>query len=103
MAQGRPFERSQPQGNPSQKADLIAYFSEVATTGRGNCIDDVVYIEIDEAERRAFPQLADAMAWDVSYRQLIVKRSSALYSRLNLNSMMTCWLPFHVWAAPGST
>lgn len=58
MAQGKPFERSQHQGNPSQKADLIAYFSEVATTGRGNCIDDVVYIEIDEAERRAFPQLA---------------------------------------------
>jgi hypothetical protein len=58
MAQGKPFERSQHQGNSSQKADLIAYFSEVATTGRGNCIGDVVYIEIDEAERRAFPQLA---------------------------------------------
>jgi hypothetical protein len=57
MAQ--PFERSQHQGNSSQKADLIAYYSEVATTGRGNCIDDVVYIEIDEAERRAFPQLAE--------------------------------------------
>jgi hypothetical protein len=60
MAQGKPFERSQHQGNPSQKADLIAYFSEVATTGRGNCIDDVVYIEIDEAERRAFPRLAES-------------------------------------------
>jgi len=58
MAQGKPFERSQHHGNPSQNADLVAYFSEVATTGRGNCIDDVVYIEIDEAERRAFPQLA---------------------------------------------
>jgi hypothetical protein len=59
MAQGKPFERSQHQGNPSQNADLVAYFSEVATTGRGNCIDDVVYIEIDEAERRAFPRLAE--------------------------------------------
>lgn len=58
MAQGKPFERSQHQGNPSQNADLFAYFAEVATTGRGNCIDDVVYIEIDEAERRAFPRLA---------------------------------------------
>src|SRR5579859_1789573 len=47
--------------------------------------------------------LRDAMAWDVSYRQLTVKRSSVLYSRLNLNSMMTCWLRFHVWAAPAST
>ena len=59
MAHGKPFERSQHQGNPSQNADLVAYFSEVATTGRGNCIDDVVYIEIDEAERRAFPRLAE--------------------------------------------
>jgi len=58
MAQGKPFERSQYQGNPSQNADLLAYFSEVAATGRGNCIDDVVYIEIDETERRAFPRLA---------------------------------------------
>ena len=56
MAQGKPFERSQHQG---QNADLFAYFSAVATTGRGNCIDDVVYIEIDEAERRAFPRLAE--------------------------------------------
>jgi hypothetical protein len=33
MAQGKPFERSQPQGNPSQNADLIAYFAEVAQPG----------------------------------------------------------------------
>jgi hypothetical protein len=58
MAQSVPFERSQHQGNPSQNADLVAYFSEVAETGRGNCIDDVMYIEIEEAERRAFPRLA---------------------------------------------
>ena len=56
MAQGKPFERSQ--GNPSINGDLIAHFVEVATSGRGNCIDDVVYIEIDEAEKRAFPRLA---------------------------------------------
>jgi hypothetical protein len=59
MAQGNQFERSQHQGNASQNAELVAYFSEVATTGRGNCIDDVVYIEIDETERRAFPRLAE--------------------------------------------
>jgi hypothetical protein len=59
MAQGKPFEKSHHQGHPSQNADLVAYFSEVVTTGRGNCIDDVVYIEIDEAERRAFPRLAE--------------------------------------------
>ncbi|MBZ5509418.1 MAG: hypothetical protein LAO78_28525 [Acidobacteriia bacterium] len=59
MAQGKPFKRPQHQGNPSQNADLVAYFSEVATTGRGNCIDDVVYIAIDEAERHAFPRLAE--------------------------------------------
>ena len=58
MAQGKPFERSH-QGNPSQNGDLIAHFVEVATSGRGNCIDDVVYIEIDEAEKRAFPRLAE--------------------------------------------
>jgi hypothetical protein len=56
MAQGKPFERSQHQG---QNADLFAYFLAVATTGRGNCIDDVVYIEIGEAEKRAFPRLAE--------------------------------------------
>jgi hypothetical protein len=59
MAQGKQFERSQHQGNASQNADLVDYLSEVATNGRGNCIDDVVYIEIDEAERRAFPRLAE--------------------------------------------
>ena len=59
MAQGKPFEKSPHQGNASQNAGLVAYFSAVATTGRGNCIDDVVYIEIDEAERRAFPRLAE--------------------------------------------
>jgi hypothetical protein len=40
-------------------AELIAYFSEVATTGRGNCIDDLVYIEINKSERRMYPQLAE--------------------------------------------
>lgn len=59
MAQGKPFEKSQHQGNASQNADLVAYFSEVATTGRGNSIDDVVCIEIGEAEKRAFPRLAE--------------------------------------------
>lgn len=59
MAQGKPFEKSQHQDNASQNADVVAYFSEVATTGRGNCIDDVVYIEIGEAEKRAFPRLAE--------------------------------------------
>jgi hypothetical protein len=59
MSQGKPSERSQHQGHPSQNTHLVAYFSEVAATGRGNCIDDVVYIEIDEAERRAFPRLAE--------------------------------------------
>jgi hypothetical protein len=58
MAQGKPFERSH-QGNPSKNGDIIAHFVEVATSGRGNCIDDVVYIEIDEAEKRAFPRLAE--------------------------------------------
>ena len=43
--------------------DLVAYFSEVATTGRGNCIDDVVYIEIDEAERRGFPGDLPGTLW----------------------------------------
>ena len=57
MAQGKPFERSH-QGNPSKNGDLIVHFVEVATSGWGNCIDDVVYIEIDEAEKRAFPRLA---------------------------------------------
>ena len=102
MAQGKPFERSQHQGNPSQNADLVAYFSEVATTGRGNCIDDVVYIEIDEAERRAFPRLAECYGVAIQLQAVVmVKRSSVSFSRLNLNSMMTCWLRFHVWAAPG--
>jgi hypothetical protein len=59
MAHVKPFERSQHQGNPSQNTHPVAYFSEVAATGRGNCIDDVVYIEIDEAEKRAFPRLAE--------------------------------------------
>jgi hypothetical protein len=99
MAQGKPFERSQHQGNPSQNADLVAYFSEAATTGRGNCIDDVVYIEIDEAERRAFPQLAGCYGVGFQLQAVDGERSSVLYSRLNLNSLMTCWLPFHVWAA----
>jgi hypothetical protein len=40
-------------------AELIAYFSEVATTGRGNCIDDLVYIEINKSERRMYPKLAE--------------------------------------------
>jgi hypothetical protein len=39
--------------------ELIAYFSEVATTGRGNCIDDLVYIEINASERRMYSQLAE--------------------------------------------
>ena len=59
MAQCKPFERSQHHGNPSQNAELVSHFSEVAATGRGNCIDGAVYIEIDEAERRAFPRLAE--------------------------------------------
>ncbi len=58
MAQGEPFERSQLQGNASQNEDVVAHFLEAAATGRGNCIDDTVYIEIEEAERRAFPRLA---------------------------------------------
>jgi hypothetical protein len=32
----------------------------------------------------------------------MVKRSSVAFSRLSLNSMMTCWLPFHVLAAPAN-
>jgi hypothetical protein len=60
MAHVKPFERpEQHQCNSSQSNELVAYFSEVVTTGRGNCIDDVVYIEIDEAERRAFPRLVE--------------------------------------------
>ena len=59
MAPGEPFERSQIQGNASQNEDVVAHFLEAAATGRGNCIDDVVYIEIDEAERRAFLRLAE--------------------------------------------
>jgi hypothetical protein len=61
MAPGEPFERSQLEGNASasQNEDVVAYFLEAAATGRGNCIDDAVYIEIDEAERHAFPRLAE--------------------------------------------
>jgi hypothetical protein len=42
-----------------RSAGLIAYFSEVAATGRGNCIDDLVYIEINKSEKRTYPQLAE--------------------------------------------
>jgi hypothetical protein len=104
MAQGKPFERSQHQGNASQNADLVAYFSEVATTGRGNCIDDVVYIEIDEAERRAFRRLTECYGVAIQLQAAVdgEKIQCVSFSRLNLNSMMTCWLRFHVWAPPGS-
>jgi len=44
-------------------AELIAYFSKVATTGRGNCIDDLVYIEINQSERHMYRKRPAVAVW----------------------------------------
>ena len=90
------------QGNPSKNGDLIAHFVEVATSGRGNCIDDVCTSRSTKRKSALSRDLRNAMAWRFSYRQLMVNESSVSFSRLNLNSTTRCWLRFQVWAAAGN-
>ena len=58
MAEDLPVPKPAPPGTIFCPADLVAYFCDVAMTARGNCVNDVVYIEISEAEKHAYPQLA---------------------------------------------
>src|SRR5438270_5703714 len=41
---------------------LVAHFLQQADEGRGNCISGVIYIEINDAERQAFPALISYFA-----------------------------------------
>lgn len=62
MAEDLPVSKSEQRGTSPFPADLVAHFCNVAMTSRGNSVNDVVYIEINEAEKRAYPQLAGCYA-----------------------------------------
>jgi hypothetical protein len=59
LAEDLPVAKSDQRDKSAYPADPVAYFCNVAMTARGNCVNDVVYIEFNEAEKRAYPQLAE--------------------------------------------